>query len=152
MRFRWPGRSPRPPHTEARGCVAALRRAGLLRRSRAPLYAAAAAIVLAIGIAFFWTHRAPVQPNYILLLYESPRLAGGSRAEYGAWAREMRPLIVGGEELADSTVLAVPAQPAERVAGYFLIRAKDDASAARVARACPHLRHGGAIVLRRIVL
>jgi hypothetical protein len=104
-------------------------------------------------------HRqAPVQANYVLLLYESPQFTGGSHDEYAAWARQMQPLIVGGEELADGTVLAmngastrVP-QTTEHLAGYFLIDAKDDAAAARVARACPHLRHGGAIVLRRIVL
>ena len=142
------------PPPELRAAIAGeLRRAGLLRRSRVPLLAAAAAVIVAvIGIAILMTHRAPVQPNYILLLYDTPHAAGGSRAEYAAWARDMRPLVVGGEELGDATLLAAPSQPSERVAGYVLIRAKDDAEAERVAHACPHLRHGGGVVLRRIVL
>ena len=139
-----------PPELRA-GIARQLRRAGLLR-SRTPMFAAAAAIAVAIGIAIFATHHPPARANYILLLYDTPRTVGGSRAEYAAWARNMRPLVVGGEELGDAMLLALPSQPSEHVAGYFLIDAKDDASAARVARACPHLRHGGAIVLRRIVL
>jgi hypothetical protein len=95
-------------------------------------------------------HRAP-KPNYILLLYDTPQLSGGSRAEYAAWARQIWPLVVGGEELDDRTVLALGGTSTPPVAGYFLICANDDAAAARAARMCPHLRHGGAVVLRRIV-
>ena len=140
-----------PPELRA-GIARQLRRAGLLRSSRTPMFVAAAAILVAIGIAIFSTHPAPTRANYILLLYDTPRTVRGSHAEYAAWARDMRPLVVGGEELGDAMLLALPSRPSERVAGYFLIDAKDDATAARIARACPHLRHGGAIVLRRIVL
>lgn len=34
--------------------------------------------------------------------------------------------------------------------GYFLIAASDDASAAALARTCPHIKYGGSIVVRRV--
>jgi hypothetical protein len=65
---------------------------------------------------------------------------------------------VGGEELAEPALLvgesggatARPDQGGERIGGYFLIRAADDAAALALARSCPHLRHGGRIEVRRI--
>jgi hypothetical protein len=35
--------------------------------------------------------------------------------------------------------------------GYFVISARDADEARRIAATCPHLRHGGRIVLRRVV-
>jgi hypothetical protein len=140
-----------PPPGSKKTTIARLRGAGGLRRNRAPAYAVAAAIIIAIAAAIVFTQR-PAPPRYILLLYESPQLSGGSREEYSAWAREMRPLIAGGEELGGAVLAVNPPQTREHLAGYFLINARDDATAARVARRCPHLKHGGAIVLRRIVL
>jgi hypothetical protein len=40
----------------------------------------------------------------------------------------------------------MPAQPR----GFFVVRARDFAEARRIAETCPHLRHGGRIVLRRV--
>jgi hypothetical protein len=37
-----------------------------------------------------------------------------------------------------------------QIAGFFLIRAKDDRTALEIARTCPHLRYGGSIVIRQI--
>lgn len=148
-----------PPPGLRSEIAAELRRQRLLRRRRLPLAVAAAVAVVATAAIFLMVRpqrHAEARANYILLLYESPEFKGGSRAEYGEWARQMRPLIVGGEELAGGSVLALAGastplpQSTSRLAGYFLVGANDDASAARVARACPHLRHGGAIVLRRI--
>jgi hypothetical protein len=146
------------PPPELKPAIAAQLRRVRLLRSRRPLIAIAAAFATAvIAVLLFMRHPAP-KANYILLLYESPQFARGNRGEYGDWARHMRPLIVGGEELDQRPLLAVsgsntsaPSQQ-PRLAGYFLIDAPDDAAAERVARACPHLRHGGAIVLRKIVL
>jgi hypothetical protein len=142
-----------PPELERR-IARELRQQGLLRRRRMLPYLAAAAV---IAIVILWQVRPTTPaPNYILLLYESPQFTGGNRAEYGQWARQMRPLIAGGEELG-ATALAMAGSTtqlpstAPKLAGYFLIDAADDAGAMRVARACPHLRHGGAVVLRKIV-
>ena len=140
-----------PPHIE-RQIISALRREGLLRRNRwiyVPLAAA-----LAAAAFFLWQRQAPLpRANYILLLYESPQFSGGSREEYGRWAHAMEPRVVGGEELGANDVLVTAGAPKtdSRLAGYFLIAASDDARATEVAKACPHLRHGGAVVLRRIV-
>ena len=135
-----------------------LRRERLLRSRRMPLIALAAALAAtAITVVLFMRQATPPKANYILLLYESPQFAGGNRGEYGDWARHMSPLIVGGEELDQVPLLAVagsntPAPSQQpRLAGYFLIGAPDAATAERVARACPHLRHGGAVVLRKIL-
>ena len=141
------------PPPELREMIAAkLQREGFLRR-RTPWLAIAAAVLIAAALgALLWPHsEKPVQANYILLLYEPAGFHGGSRVEYARWARDMRPLVVGGEELGKD-VIAIGTETNSAPAGYFLIRANDDASAARVARACPHLRHGGSVVLRRIII
>ena len=140
-----------PPAEVRRRIERQLRGTGMLR-SRTQWYAIAAAVVVVIAAALLWMRAPkPPQPNYILLLYESAQFTGGSHAEYARWAQDMRPLVVGGEELGKDVASIGPgAQTAP--AGYFLIDAKDDAAALRVARACPHLRHGGAVVLRRIVM
>ncbi|HJQ35742.1 MAG TPA: hypothetical protein VKB93_01255 [Thermoanaerobaculia bacterium] len=143
-----PRELPPPPGLD-RKIAHELRRQGLLRRRPTFAYLAAAAALVVLVVWF--VRPAPPAPNYILLLYESPRFTGGNRAEYGQWARQMRPLIVGGEELGSQDVFANVPEPAPKLAGYFLIDAADDAGAMRVARACPHLRHGGAVVLRKIV-
>ena len=152
------------PPVELRSRIEArLRSEGVLQRRRMPMAIAAAVVLLLAGAAFVIGVRQhvaapPSQARYILLLYESPRFAGGSRQEYGAWAKRMRPLIVGGEELGGGDVLTVDGRltlaprDRSRLAGYFLIDARDDAAASRVARECPHIRHGGAVVLRKIIL
>lgn len=149
------------PPPELRAQIAArLRDAGLLRRRKAPFAIAAAVAAIAAGVFFVVTHEATApaaHARYILLLYESPQFSGGSREEYGAWAEQMQPLISGGEELASTDVLTIDGRTTaaprngSRLAGFFLIDANDDQAATRVARACPHIRHGGAVVLRRIV-
>lgn len=145
-----------PPPELERKIARELRRQGLLRRRPMALFAVAAAALIAV-IAVWQMRPATPTPNYILLLYESPQFTGGNRAEYGQWAGQMQPLIAGGEELGTGNVLAVAGNntplpnATPKLTGYFLIDAADDAGAMRVARACPHLRHGGAVVLRKIV-
>lgn len=146
-----------PPELKER-VAAALRRNGLLRRRRrlAFLLPAAAAAIL-IAVFFLLRPDPPPSPNYILLLYDTPQVTGGNRQEYAQWARAMSPLIAGGEELGEHDVMTragslTPLPPdTSRLAGYFLIAAPDDARAAAVAAQCPHLAHGGAVVLRKIV-
>jgi hypothetical protein len=141
-----------PPPELRNRIVRAMRREGLLRGPRRWPYLIAAVIAVAV-IGLLLRREPPVQPRYILLLYETASFNGGSHEEYSAWARDMRPLIVGGEELAPPALLTInETATSPRLAGYFLINAADDATAARVARACPHVRHGGGVVLRKIVL
>jgi hypothetical protein len=150
-------RSVDPPPELKPQIAATLRRHGLLRRRGRFSYVLAAAAAIVIAIVIWRRPAPPPEPGYILFLYESPQFTGGSREEYGRWARQMSPRVAGGEELGARDVLAVagsstplPAN-ASRLAGYFLIDAPDDARATEVARACPHLKHGGAVVLRKIV-
>ena len=139
-----------PPPEIRDKIVRELRREGLLRRRRWPMLAAAA--VIAVALIFVLRPKEAVQPKYILLLYETANVNTGSHAEYSAWARQSRPLIVGGEELAPLVLLTInETATSPRLAGYFLINAADDATAARIARDCPHVKHGGGVVLRKIV-
>ena len=80
-------------------------------------------------------------------------------AEYAAWAGQLaaQGSLLAGEKLADEplTVLAsngvvdVPRFTADELGGFFIIQA-DSAEAYRIARDCPHLKHGGTVQLRRI--
>lgn len=80
-------------------------------------------------------------------------------AEYRAWAMRLREsgALVLAEKLADDplTMLTaagatqMPRNTADELGGFFLIQA-DSAEAFRIARECPHLRHGGSVQVRRI--
>ncbi len=99
---------------------------------------------------------------YLLLLYPGPRFVEGGAAEersrvaeYGAWAGRLQRSgrLVGAEKLQDATRLleadeAVASGPGPQ--GFFLIRARDGAEAERVARECPHLRHGGRVSIQAV--
>ena len=81
-------------------------------------------------------------------------------AEYSAWARGLAAAgsLVMAEKLADDplTVLAASGATeavrgtADELGGFFVIQAADSAEAFRIARDCPHLRHGGTVQVRRI--
>jgi hypothetical protein len=80
-------------------------------------------------------------------------------AEYRAWAMRLRDsgALVMAEKLADDplTMLTaagatqMPRHTADELGGFFLIQA-DSAEAFRIARECPHLKHGGTVQVRRI--
>jgi hypothetical protein len=80
-------------------------------------------------------------------------------AEYRAWALRLRDsgALVMAEKLADDplTMLTaagatqMPRNTSDELGGFFLIQA-DSAEAFRIARECPHLRHGGTVQVRRI--
>ncbi len=62
-----------------------------------------------------------------------------------------------GEKLGDSarelTAAAVvdrAATDSESLAGFFIVSAASAAEADSIARSCPHVRHGGKVVIRRI--
>jgi hypothetical protein len=76
-------------------------------------------------------------------------------AEYAAWARGLQEegKLLSAEKLADepAELLGSGASPeGDRVGGFFLIRAASFEEAQRIARDCPHLRHGGRVELRAI--
>lgn len=134
--------------------VSALVASGLVRRrrSRAPIWLAAAAVlVLAIGISV-WRTRHVVAPGntYVMLLYEDSTYRrglpghGAERvAELSRWADSLAKrgqLDVGGH-LVGSTAPG----------GLFIIRAQSDSDANRIAASCPFLRYGGRIDVRRFM-
>jgi hypothetical protein len=111
--------------------------------------------------------------RYMLLLREDAgfEVPPGGNAElvreYRRWARDLERAgkLDGGEELGSGGwLLAGDGRPrdlsglgiapgrdaAQRIGGYFIIRAADAAQALGIARGCPHLRHGGRIEVRPI--
>ena len=167
--------SPRPEVEER--IVAALRARGLIRtswtRSRfaARLVAAAAGLALvAVGFAAGRgsagrAEDAPAEPRFALfllrgseLLPENPQEEAGRVEEYRSWARGLAGAgrFVSGEKLEDrGEQIGAPAgapasPPEEEVRGYFVISAGNFDEALAIARQCPHLRHGGRILVRPI--
>jgi hypothetical protein len=133
--------------------VSALVASGLIRhrRSRVPIWlaAAAAALLLAIG---FWRTRHVVAPGdtYVLLLYEdssyrpAPPGHGVERiAVMSRWADSLAALgeLDLGGRLVDS----------RRPGGLFIIRAATDSDAARIAASCPFVKWGGRVDVRRFI-
>ena len=169
-----------PPPALEEATVRALAARGRLRRPprRRPtpaelgLALAASALLflggLAVGRRAESPPPAPAGPQFALLLYEGPEYrhaASGEEAErvreYSAWAglRAERGELVAGEKLreepdlvigADGTVTTPAPAAGPRLAGFFIVRAADRASALEIARSCPHVRYGGSIVLREI--
>ena len=104
-----------------------------------------------------------VSPRFMMLLYAGDSGVTGTdsdrRREYEAWAREVasRGVAISGEELASEGIDVAPGWSGNKLAplteprGYFVISARDADSAKQIAATCPHLRHGGGIVIRRIV-
>jgi hypothetical protein len=106
-------------------------------------------------------------PRFMLLLYEDaayqPAVDPSDRVrEYRDWAKSLGQagqLVAAdelgdhGEELKSATVRTSinKQQVAGQPRGYFVISAGDEAAAARIASTCPHLRHGGRIVMLPIV-
>jgi hypothetical protein len=110
-----------------------------------------------------------LRPRFALLLYEDAGFRPGSHtelvAEYAAWADSLRgqgKLVMGAElDQAETVVLsgagnAAPASPGEErsaigiLGGFFIVRVATREEALTLARQCPHLRHGGRVVLRRL--
>lgn len=157
-----------------RRVVDALRAQGLLRSQPAPpisWMAVAASLAmfvcgLAIGRATLPSAR-PVPAlaegrSYLLLLQpgsidEADASAESHRvSEYAAWAGSLRGQgrLVSGEKLAPRERVLLSDAASDRpaggdsIGGYFVVRARDFDEAERIARSCPHLKHGGTIVLR----
>jgi hypothetical protein len=153
-----------PPAELERRVVAALRAQGLLApRPRAPRW-----WLLAAGLSCFavgWAARdiaaRPPAPRgdgplYLLLLSQLPDSDGAAEArrveEYRAWAVSLRRgnRLVRAEKLGDESSVLGAGPAATDTSGVFLIRAASMEEALALARACPHLRHGGSITIRSI--
>lgn len=146
-----PRETPTDPAFEQR-LVSTLVQAGLVRRRRAwPgwVAAAAAVVVLAIGVSVWRPKPTPSHGNtYALLLYvdstyqPATKEEGAARiAELIRWADSLE--AAGKFERGGHLVGPGP------VGGLFLIRAVDDADAARIAATCPFTKHGGRIEVKR---
>jgi hypothetical protein len=126
--------------------------AGLVRRRRVwPVWAAAAAavIVLAIGVTTFGSKHAPARGNsYVVLLYEDstyrPTPPGHDAERVAVVARWADSLDALGK--LDRAGRVRGAGP---LGGLFIVRAADDADAARIAAACPFTKWGGHIEVKR---
>jgi hypothetical protein len=116
---------------------------------------------------------APAKEKYVLLLHgparpanAGPPTAADSAAaraivdEYRAWAVSLANSgsLVTAEKLADDPLTMLVADRTVQMAhntpdelgGFFLIQVADSAEAFRIARACPHLKYGGSVQVRRI--
>lgn len=118
---------------------------------RAWILSAAAVVVLAIMVSW-WVARpaAPRGELYVMLLYNDstyrapePGHMPDRVAEYGRWADSLE----AAGRLDREGRLAGPGQ----ATGMFIIRAANDAEAARIAATCPHLKYGGRIETRRLI-
>lgn len=163
-----------PPELEER-VVVRLRERGLIERPRLSrrswLVAASLAATFALGLlvgdlrhAGSANSASPARSErYLLLLYEPraiERAEADLVAEYSAWAGALaeRGNLVAAEKLSsDELRLGVPgandsgsAAAQGEPTGFFLLEVKDRAEAERIARDCPHLRHGGEVSLRPI--
>ena len=125
---------------------------GLVRRRRVwPMWVAAAAavIVLTFGLTMFRPRHSLVQGNtYVVLLYEdstyrpAPAGHGAERvAELARWADSLG--TFGEFERAGRLIGPGP------LGGLFMIRAADDAHAARIAASCPFRKWGGRVEIKR---
>ena len=140
------------PNFERR-VVESLRTGGMIRRSRAPIYLAVAAALIAGFFAgrFQPSRAAAPSREFVLLLHETPQSANkGSAEEYVSWARSTGVIRPGGAKLTSETTVLGPGHTDGSLAGFFRITAKSREDAEAVAKTCPHLRHGGWIELREV--
>jgi len=157
-----------PPPALERRTVGALRSAGLVREVWWRRPAAVAALVAAAFLSG-WLARdaaraaAPARqaqgsesPRFALLLYGGD--AGGAEddrvREYREWARRLASegRRISGEKLADDAAVAGAGVPdAAALRGFFILDARSESEAQRIAATHPHVRHGGTVVVRRIV-
>ncbi len=123
---------------------------------------AAAAVFAVIG--FLAGRAVPSAPSeevrggtkYVLLLTgaasATPEENAARRHEYGAWLGDLqqRGVSADGAELVGARHEFPEGRPNEPVVGYFVVAARDESEAVAIARANPHLRHGGGVVLAAI--
>lgn len=167
---------PPPPDIEER-IVAELRARGLLGkrhvRPRRLLAAAAALAIFLVGASIGrWSARPapsgePPPVGFALFLLGGAQPADDETArveEYRSWAIDLATHgeLARGEKLAPSAwrlflegdAVSVRSAPISTtggsLSGFFLLTTDDLDEALAVARSCPHLRHGGEVLLRPI--
>jgi hypothetical protein len=160
------------PSTDAKAkTIGRLDSLGLLQStqsSRRPAWLswAVAASFAAVGFMagrLLWPASAPAPASsvpggtkYVLLLTGAGSTTleenGARRDEYGAWLRDLqqRGVIAEGAELVGTRHEFPEGRPQEGVVGYFVISAKGESEAVAIAKANPHLRHGGGVVVAAI--
>jgi hypothetical protein len=169
-----------PPRALKHHVTESLSTRGLLARATwrtpylgtAAAYATAAIVLFAGGVMVGRRVGKPapdLRPHFALLLYEDAGFRPSSHAalvaEYAAWATSLRAQgkLVMGEELDQGETLvlegvgnAAPLSPGEArseigtLGGFFILRVANREEALTLARQCPHLKHGGRVVLRRL--
>ena len=158
-----------PPEALETSVLAALRSRGLARTASASRRAWMLAASLAAGVALFSAGLfvggrparpgPPPSPRYLLLLEGADTVSAEEESarvrEYSAWARSEAKAghLLSGEKLEpEARILGSGGSTSggASVRGFFVISAKDDAAALAIASDCPHLRHGGRVVLRKI--
>jgi hypothetical protein len=104
-----------------------------------------------------WMDARGPESTFLILLHMDSTFQHGHLAEYQSWAEglERSGTLVGSERLgSDSAAWFGPphatAALGDHLAGFFVIRAKNEAEARRIAETCPHLKYGGRIELRMI--
>ena len=137
----------------------------IFRRMRLVSFAAAAVALFGLGL---WVGSriaaraapAPKAQNRYLLLLEGPgdpppEEEAQRVEEYKRWARSVAESghAITGEKLRPEVFrLGAETSPGgdESVRGFFIVAAGSDREALEIARGCPHLLHGGRIVVRPI--
>lgn len=120
-------------------------------------WSVAAAALLAAFLAGWTLGRgsavAPADPRaqFVLLLHGEGR-STDSVARHTAWLGELRRAnaVVRGTKLNGAAADIGPAAAAERISGFFVIRAASLEEAAAIARSCPHARDGGRVEVRPV--
>lgn len=96
--------------------------------------------------------------KYMLLLSNTPEFVDDPNnvGEYIAWANDLgkRGILVGGEELTNEGTLLGNSINKElaSISGYFMIEAKNDADAKAIAMECPHLKHKGEVMVKKVIM
>jgi hypothetical protein len=153
-----------PPAGSADRAVAALRRSGLIRGARPWRWlgvAAAVAVAFAGGVALGRNPSHPAaedpRPQFVILLYggDTPDAAEDARhtGEIAAWARglaERGNALSGAKLNAHEYPLGTGGASTGDLGGYIVLAASGVEEAMAMARTCPHLRHGGRIVVRPV--
>jgi hypothetical protein len=171
-------RGPEPPGWLEQRVVDSLRSGGLLASHARQHFAWAWAVafatacVLCFGAGMLVRSGGVAIPpestgnRYVLFLTHSSSVASSGPAaeialvqEYSAWARRQQVggHLIAGEKLNDASLELSGSYGLHEVhtqdtnlGGYFVIAAPDLDAALAIARTCPHLKHGGTIVIRSI--